>query len=244
MIRKPYLTRQEVQKQFPDGSWQHAVFTEFVASLESSSRPFPCIFGIQGLRTDSLRYTFLGEVDVPRLGCALARFLSEARTFGPYTSLVAFTRPELVYAVEHYRNMFWSILDALARIDSKPWPAAIPRTLDDPAWEFCFAGEPVFVVCNTPAHIARQSRHSSSFMLSFQPRWVFANTLSNDKAAQAATAKVRARLLLHDALPPSPDLGLYGHPENREYKQYFLDDANGPTTCPYTELGVAQAEKI
>jgi hypothetical protein len=123
-----------------------------------------------------------------------------------------------------------------------PWPETIPQNMEDPAWEFCFAGEPIFVICNTPAHTARQSRRSSSFMLTFQPRWVFERILGSEKAAQIATAKVRKRLQLYDALPPSPNLGLYGHTENREYKQYFLDDDNGPVTCPYAKLAATRAE--
>jgi uncharacterized protein len=243
VTRKPYLNRREAYQEFPDGSWQRAIYADFVESLDSASRPFPCIFGIQGLRSDQLRYTFLDAIDIPLLACALARYLSEARTLGSNTSLVVFTRPEPVRALDYYRTTFWFILDKLAEIDPEPWPPAIPQSLEDPGWEFCFAGEPIFVVCNTPAHIARQSRRSSSFMVTFQPRWVFDKILGTEKTAQVATTKVRERLISYDDLSPSPHLGLYGHPGNREYKQYFLDDTNGPVTCPYAKLAATRTEK-
>jgi FPC/CPF motif-containing protein YcgG len=240
----PYFNRHEVEKEFAAGSWQRVTHAEFVATLDSNSRPFPCIFGVQGLRDDQLRYTFLDSItaDLPRLGCALARFVAESRGFGLHTSLVVFTRPGPVDPLDHYREQFWWTLDQLARIDSKPWPASISRKLDDPAWEFCFAGEPIFVVCGTPAHVARQSRRSSSFMMTFQPRWVFDRILRNGKATSAAVAKVRERLLPYDMLFPSPDLGSYGATANREYKQYFLDEENRPAICPYAELAANKTE--
>jgi FPC/CPF motif-containing protein YcgG len=234
----PYFNRCEVEKEFAAGSWQRVIHAEFVATLESNSRPFPCFFGVQGLRDDQLRYTFLDSIttDLTRLGCALARFVAESRRFGPHTSLVVFTRPGPVHSLDHYREQFWWTLDRLARIDPLPWPVSIPRTLDDPAWEFCFSGEPIFVVCCTPAHVARQSRRSSGFMLTFQPGWVFDRILRNDTATSRAVGKVRERLLPYDIVSPSPDLGSYGKNANREYKQYFLADENRSVICPYAKL--------
>jgi uncharacterized protein len=242
LMTSPYCNRREVEEEFATGSWQRVIHAEFLATLDSNSRPFPCFFGVQGLRDDQLRYTFLDSItmNLPRLGCALARFVAEARGFGPNTSLVAFTRPGPVRSLKSYREQFWFILDQLARIDPKPWPESIPRKLDDPAWEFCFAGEPIFVVCSSPAHIARQSRRSSSFMITFQPRWVFDRILRNEKAASGAVTKVRKRLLPYDMISPSPDLGSYGAATNREYKQYFLNDHNRSAICPYAELAATK----
>ena len=53
--------------------------------------------------------------------------------------------------MSRYRRRFWDILAGLARQDDTPWPADIPEALGTPGWEFCFRGEPIFVVCNTPA---------------------------------------------------------------------------------------------
>jgi FPC/CPF motif-containing protein YcgG len=169
-MRRPYLSRHEVEEQFAAGTWQNVLFAEFKAALQSDARPFPCFFAIRGFTGDQLRYLFIDTLSVPLLACSLARYVSDARQFGPNTSLIVFTRPGPVCPIDHYRHLFWCLLDDLVRIDAQPWPSTIPTSIDEPTWEFCFGGEPLFVVCTTPAHTARQSRRSTSFMITFQPR--------------------------------------------------------------------------
>ncbi len=139
--------------------------------------------------------------------------------------------------MEAYRGMFWQFLEDLAHIDEMPWPAAIPTRLDEPAWEFCFAGEPIFVICNTPAHVLRQSRRSTCLMLTFQPRWVLARITRTPESARAAFSAVRERLAPYDLVSQTPTLGRYGDPKNREYAQYFIDDTNVYPSCPRAALG-------
>jgi hypothetical protein len=154
------------------------------------------------------------------------------------TSLVVFARPGPVQGIEDYRKRFWSLLDGVESLDTKPRPADIPDALDTDHWEFCFEGEPIFVVCNSPAHVLRQSRRSTSFMITFQPRWVFEGLMNtDDPAARRSLDMVRERLETFDAIPPAPVLGHYGTPGNREYQQYFLDDSNIPAACPYHSMG-------
>jgi FPC/CPF motif-containing protein YcgG len=237
---KDYLSRTQVQEIHPAGTWQAILFQELAATLNSDTRAFPCIFGVAGYRADQLRYLFLDEDDVEGLARNLRAYVTEARTFGPNTSLIAFFRPQPLLPLEAYRAKFWAMLGRLASLDEREWPADIPTELDSPAWEFCFAGEPIFVVCNTPAHVHRQSRRSSSFMMTFQPRWVFDNILGTKKARDASVAKVRERLAAYDMIPPSGDLGAYGDPQNREYKQYFLGDDNRPVSgCPFHAMRAA-----
>lgn len=129
-----------------------------------------------------------------------------------------------------------NLLKALHQLDSRPWPSNIPYETEHECWEFSFAGEPMFVVCNTPSHKRRASRHSSNFMITFQPRWVFDGVIG-PAAPNAARIKgeIRRRLTAFDALPPSSDLGAFGETGNREWKQYFLDDENRPRhmACPF-----------
>ncbi|WP_241492027.1 YqcI/YcgG family protein [Sphingomonas endophytica] len=144
----------------------------------------------------------------------------------------------------YYRKM-WLTLDQLARLDKNPWPSDIPEQIDHPMWEFSFAGEPIFVVCTTPAHVMRQSRRSSAFMLTFQPRWVFEKILGTEKAANAAFAEVRKRLIPYDSASPAPLLGRYGATDGREYLQYFLhDDNNAGGGCPYAKLAQNKTPSI
>jgi FPC/CPF motif-containing protein YcgG len=240
-----YLRKGEVGSSFAVSTWQSVMFSEFEAQMSSEARPFPCIFGVTGYRADQLRYLFLDPFDVASLGCQLAQFVSESRSLGPNTSLVVFTRPRPVQTLDAYYRKLWLTLDQLARLDQSPWPAGIPEQIDHPMWEFSFAGEPIFVVCSTPAHVMRQSRRSSTFMLTFQPRWVFEKILGTEKAAAAAFAEVRKRLVPYDSTSPSPLLGRYGNHDGREYQQYFLpDDNNEETGCPFAKLAQTRTPQI
>ena len=233
-----FLTRSSVWETFPHTTWQRIVFSEFEAALTSTARPFPCVFGVTGLKKDQIRYAFPDPLDAKSLAPILAEYLANARSFGRMTSLVVFGRPGPVQGIEEYRKRFWSILDELESLDTAPRPVDVPEALDTERWEFCFGGEPTFVVCNSPAHVLRQSRRSTSFMITFQPRWVFEGIMDNDDpASRRALAMVRERLENFDLLPPSPALGHYGAPGNREYQQYFLDDTNVPAACPFHSLG-------
>jgi FPC/CPF motif-containing protein YcgG len=240
-----YLRKGEVGSNYAVSSWQSVMFSEFEAQMSSESRPFPCIFGVTGYRADQLRYLFLDPFEVEVLGTQLEHFVGESRTLGPNTSLVVFTRPRPVQTLGAYYRKMWLTLDQLARLDKSPWPETIPEQVDHPMWEFSFAGEPIFVVCSTPAHVMRQSRRSSAFMLTFQPRWVFEKILGTEKAASAAFAEVRKRLIPYDSTSPSPLLGRYGNNDGREYQQYFLpDDNNAEAGCPFAKLAQTKVAQI
>ncbi len=234
--------RYEVERQFGSTDWQCMLLSDFRNTLESEVRLFPCIFGVAGFRANQLRFVFADPLDPAELAPSLASYLAEARHFGPNTSLVVITRPEPVRSISAYGKTFWSLLWDLSALDQSPWPRDIPKEVNSQGWEFSFAGEPVFVVCNTPAHIMRQSRRSASFMVTFQPRWVFDSILGSDAAADAAFAKVRARLASYDFIAQSPALGKYGNPETREFAQYFLDEENARAACPYHLLAACQSK--
>ncbi|PWR01155.1 hypothetical protein DKT77_18535 [Meridianimarinicoccus roseus] len=235
-----FLSRRAVAEQHPEASWQRIVFSEFESTLTSSTRPFPCVFGETGLRKDQLRFAFPDPMTPDSLAPILEDYVANARDFGRMTSLVVFGRPGPVQALADYRARFWSLLDGLERLDTAPRPVEVPRALDTPMWEFCFGGEPIFVVCNTPAHVLRQSRRSTSFMVTFQPRWVFEGIMDTDTpASRRALDQVRRRLQAFDAIPPAPQLGHYGAPDNREFEQYFLGDTNDAPACPFHRLGRA-----
>ncbi len=232
-----YLRKNEVGSNFAVSSVAKRDVLRIRGADEQRSAAFPCVFGVAGYRQDQLRYLFLDPLDVETLGEQLAQFVAECRGYGPNTSLIVFTRPRPVQTLDAYYRKFWLLLDQLARVDKSPWPAEIPEQVDHPMWEFSFAGEPIFVVCSTPAHVMRQSRRASTFMLTFQPRWVFEKILGTEKAANAAFAEVRKRLIPYDGTGPSPLLGRYGDHDGREYQQYFLHDENNHAAgCPFAKL--------
>lgn len=232
-----YLDKIEVGERFGLRDWQRVMFEEFEATLLSESRPFPCIFGVTGLKQNQLRFLFCEELTPEAVAETLEHFVKHSRKYGPNTSLVVFSRPRPVMSLESYERHFWEFLRGLANLDSEKWPENIPMNMHDSMWEFSFAGEPIFVVCNTPAHVQRQSRRSPSFMVTFQPRWVFDKILGTEKSSKAAIKAVRERLIPYDISPPSPHLGAYGDPNALEFKQYFLREDDGPTACPYTAMG-------
>ncbi|SLN19135.1 YqcI/YcgG family protein [Roseovarius albus] len=233
MITKLIYNQAEIRQIFEANSWQRKVFNEQATSFRSRSRLFPCTFGVAGFESDQLRYAFSESMNPEEVANALLQYLKDAKSFGKNTSLLVFSRPGPVQSIEHYRSRFWSTLDGIHKCDKTDWPQDIPHEINTPEWEWCFGGEQIFVVCNTPAHVNWQSRRSSSFMLTFQPRWVFNGILDTKESAKKATSKIRNRILNYDLITPSKDLGLYGDPDNREFAQYFLDDHNGEAVCPF-----------
>ncbi len=196
--------------------WQSVVFADFDAVINNKERPFPCLFGVNGYRKNMLRFSFFEEISAKNIRNDLITYCENYKCFGKQTSLVIFEKPSVVKSISYYRDKFWQILKDLVSEDIHDWPQQIPENLDHPAWEFCFHKEPIFVICNTPAHVNRLSRRSPGFMLTFQPRWVFDDLLDTEQKATRAFATVTERLQHYDITDKSPLLGKYGNLKNRE----------------------------
>jgi FPC/CPF motif-containing protein YcgG len=241
---EPVLLLREAEVRDGAPAWAQNVFNSFESMLLADDRPFPCIFGVEALKHGGLRYVFVGHDHhgLIRLRDALSEYVKCFRELGRNTSLVAFFAPpsEVEQSLAWYRERFWSILQFLHRNDHQPWPEALPQDSDHHLWEFAFDGEPMFVVCNTPAHVHRRSRFSETFMMTFQPRWVFEELTG--KRGDNARRAIRNRLRPYDDVEVSPDLGEYGEPSNREWQQYFLMDENGRADgfrCPFSRAPVS-----
>ncbi|KAF9447762.1 hypothetical protein P691DRAFT_91601 [Macrolepiota fuliginosa MF-IS2] len=241
------LTRAQVTEQYAEGTWQRTAYDEYSRVLLDEDLIFPCIYATKGYKADNQVYTFIDSDDLsdPRhirqLADCLADYLPKARGMGPNTSLVLLAKhSDNPYTVEEYNLLFWKLLDGAAKLDKKPWPAHIPRTIDDAKWCFCFAGEPFFTVCQTPAHATRRTRYAKGVTIVFQPKWIFDILFSSDAKRTAALTKVRGLLAKYDPIPVSPDLKNYGEPDSREFEQYYLMDENVSATTPYTELSASE----
>ncbi|MEV0055392.1 YqcI/YcgG family protein [Saccharopolyspora shandongensis] len=230
----------QVYREVP--SWGENSLREFHRTVRSADAPFPCTFGVSAAKRGMLRFGFVEDLADERtwgpLVGILAEYLSEYREIGRETSLVVYFRPESAErSLANYRERFWALLQYLHEHDPKPWPGEIPTDSDDPMWEFSFAGTPIFVVCNTPAHTERRSRHSGGFLVTFQPRWVFEELAVGTAKGDAARRVIRERLRRYDGMEPAGSLGAYGDPENREWLQYFLPDSDAesdaPVGCPF-----------
>jgi FPC/CPF motif-containing protein YcgG len=224
----------------PTTDWERDAVDRFSRRLLSKDRLFPCIFGVDALRKSTLRFTFVpaGEPGTEYLAAALEEFTSIAPELGRRTSLVAFFEPSGgVGTLADYERRTWRLLRDLHKIDPLPWPAGIPEDTESPEWEFCFAGMPMFVVVNTPAHRERMSRFFEYYCITFQPRFVFDDIAETSRQGKSARKVIRKRLSTYDTVPATPLLGSYGTPGNREWTQYFLADHNHDvsrlTRCPF-----------
>jgi len=220
--------------------WGVGAIQRFRGDLESHDSPFPCTFAFAASQRGNLRFGFVesatDESTWEALPDVLGRYVADAHSIGRITSLVVFFRSSgLQRGLEWYEGRLWAVLRHLRAHDPEPWPSDLPRDPDDPRWEFAFAGEPIFVVCSTPAHRRRCSRRSSEMIITFQPRGVFEGLEAHTRRGDAARRTIRDRLSRYDAVPPSPVLGAYGQPDNREWQQYFLGDTNADSStkgCP------------
>ncbi|MFG3104468.1 YqcI/YcgG family protein [Streptomyces sp. NPDC048182] len=223
-------------------AWGTESAERFLDTVLSGTELFPCTFAVAAARKSTLRLGYVDGTDrqddwagLPDL---LRRYLDEYRSLSKETSLVVLFRPEdEPRTMDAYRDRFWAVLRYLVAKDSQPWPAELPTDPDDRMWEFAFGGTPIFVVCNTPVHDRRRSRHADQFMITFQPRWVFEGLEAETPRGAAARRTIRARLSAYDTVAPSPVLGSYGDADNREWRQYFLADDNvsaaGVDRCPF-----------
>ncbi|KOP66433.1 hypothetical protein AMS62_15215 [Bacillus sp. FJAT-18019] len=225
--------------------WQREAITRLAEKMTDRSAKFPCIPAVQGHAKNHFRYGFIqkGEAQeaAEQLALMLGEFGSRSRELGPYTSLVVWIRTEPsrenLEGIEYYERLFWQLLSRTTEYDTEPWPAELPEDPADHLWEFCYAGEPYFVYCGTPAHELRHSRHSPYMMLAFTPRWVLKQFNARVRQAEHTKVMIRKRLAEYDPVPPHPDLKFYGAEDNYEWKQYFLrDNTTSLLKCPFARL--------
>jgi FPC/CPF motif-containing protein YcgG len=237
MVQAPFetspgaiLTLEEVEDGFPSGSWQRRSAARTLEAVASTTEPFPCVFAAQAAMKGALRFSFPDPGRPETLAVALGDFLAQAREIGPLSALLCAFPPDQAQ-IEDYRARFWAVLRALRNLDPDPWPATVPRDLQDPAWSFCFAGEPVFPLCTSPAHQNRRTRQSETFMISFQPRWIFDHHLPSAAVAEKYSRLIQGRMRGYDKIGVSPDLGQYGEGFLDARKYFFLDE-NAPAPFP------------
>lgn len=235
MSRSDPRTRAEVEAALDEGrlgEWEARRYRAFDETMTDDDAPFPCFFAVDAHEAGHVRYLFAPsaatEAGERTVAEGLAAYLEEAPDVAEITSLAVFFEPpgrELSAA--EYRERFWGLLSALHERDPEPWPDGVPADPADPEWEFCFAGEPMFVVARAPCYERRRSRYTPyGLELTVQPRWVFDGLGPDTEAGQEAREVIRDRLRDYDEIPPHPDIGDYGAPDVHEWEQYALPDAN------------------
>lgn len=221
--------------------WERDCLQEYRNALfEKNGSVFPCHLGVYAERTGWMRYGFFDseyKQDISVLANSLRKYLETARSIGKSTSyIIFFNGPE--YKTGDTREayeLFWRVLNSLREADSMSWPENIPYNVEDPSWEFCFHGEPMYIVCATPNHEKRRSRYSKYFSIMFQPLWIFDDFLPEKKPGQAIRREIRKRIGNYDEVPRSVFFTEYGVEGNREWLQYYIpdkDDELVSRTCP------------
>lgn len=180
-------------------------------------------------------YTFISQNEQQQFVTEMQQFVSLLGT-ADYErfSLVAFFEPDpAIVTHADFVNRFWELLQMLHDHDPHP---ALERTPDDPLWEFSFEGSEMFVVGSSPTYKQRQSRNlGSGIVLIFQPRRLFIDPVTSEPIAAEVRKRIHKRMLAYDGMTVHPDIGFYGQPSNREWKQYALPDDNSAETgsCPF-----------
>ena len=198
---------------------------------------YPCYFGTHAFEADAIRYGVIGQGHMDDLPFILSRFLDSGREH-PLANLAVFFEPNRAKTHDQAEAHFWAALQTLQ--DADPDASHRMDDPDHPLWEFTFEKVQMFVVGMSPTYKRRRSRNfGASMVLLFQPRNVFDVVIKGREAGDAARDRIRARLAAWDEAPPSPLLGVYGDPKNREWRQYFLPDDEKPQSnrCPLSFHG-------
>jgi FPC/CPF motif-containing protein YcgG len=207
---------------------------------------YPCFFGTQAEKRGEMFYSYVTGRDWSMLPATMRTFarLSALPQYQKNNIAIFFEPDREPRGHDAYREDFWRILQGLHDVD--PDPAADSQPDPDHAdWEFSFAGVQMFVVCACPSFRVRHSRNlGPGMVLLFQPRSVFIDKVTNRVIGLQARTEVRRRLERWDDIGAHPDLGFYGDPDNREWKQYFLpDDNTAASRCPFLNRRHAASDR-
>ncbi|MFB9809336.1 YqcI/YcgG family protein [Haladaptatus pallidirubidus] len=193
---------------------------------------YPCHFAVNAERNDSARYLFAGDVRdrdaLFKVREGLRQYLERYQSIAKRTTLVIFFKPPPGdQSEQEYRSQFWGVLEFLNAQDPEPWPSDIPANPNDSEWEFCFSGEPMFIVGRAPFYTERKSRYTRyGLEITIQPRGTLDDISGDTMKGQHARSLIRDRLKDYDDIAPHPDIGDYGDPNTREWKQYLPPTSN------------------
>jgi uncharacterized protein len=222
--------------------WLAGAHNDFARRMLDLERPFPCHFGVQGQLAGQTWFSAVDRDDpewsIDTLAGALATYRELAWQGPKRQSLVVFVGPP-----EHAPDLgrdtarFWGVLDRLSALDVAGWPPGQPRDVLDPAWQWCFDGEPWFVFGCSAAYTRRRSRNVGPCLaLVFQVRRVFDGLSGSSIAGRAAKQRVRAALDHYDDIPVHPHLGDPMHSSTFKWRQYMIPDDQAildERSCPF-----------
>jgi len=220
--------------------WTHKALQHFKETLANPD--FPCLFGRKAVNARTCHIIF---ASAGNLAADIARGLADyISTIAPIPLKQRVGNPLLVFletapdsTLAQQQALAWDVLGQVHARDPQPWPAGMPRDPHDAQWAFCFAGTPLFINMNFPAHQLMRSRNLGKHIA-----WVVNPRESFDEVASAATdsgQRIRARIRervghYNDGVMPDT-LGFFGHHDNYEWQQYQLQEPGSlnPARCPF-----------
>ena len=217
----------------PNETWKLDAYEQYKTKLRASD--FPCFFGQTGELRGEMMYAFIAKDSREELVENMREFVRRIGTIEyERCSLVVFFEPDSSLK-DHpvFVARFWETLQFLHDRDRQP---PVERTPDHPLWEFSFEGCEMFVVGSSPTYRQRRSRNlGPGIVLIFQPRTLFIDPVTSEPIASEVRQRIHKRMLAYDGMAVHPDIGFYGQPTNREWKQYALPDDNSQEqgSCPF-----------
>jgi len=210
--------------------WKKKRYMTFRETMQNTQ--YPCYFAVNAEENDTARYLFSGSIydrdSLLKTREGLRQYLERYQSIADRTTLVIFFKPpDEAQSEQEYRDQFWKLLKFLNNRDPEPWPNDVPEDPANPEWEFCFSGEPMFIVGRAPFYTDRKSRYTPyGLEITIQPRKILDDISGDTIEGQQARSVIRNRLEDYDDLGPHPDIGDYGDSDSQEWKQYLLPTSN------------------
>lgn len=237
---KSLITKDQITSKLEIPTWfqkQYNIFDNIV-----SDNKFVCHFGTMAHKQEELYFSYIEGDNFATLPDTLSDFLElSIKNPNKRYAWVLFVKPDNKFKDFKYCNeYFWGLLNYLHRHDNEEWPEEWPSNPDNPEWEFVYNQEPIFVSVNGPLYQKRVTRNlGDSLVIIFQPRRIFKDISHNTTTGKKAINLIRSKVESVEKIPIHPDLGGYGDPQKREWKQYLItDDEIGADNleCPFKYL--------
>ena len=236
----PLFDRRTLRDRVESGDiddWRAERYRSFRATLTSDADPYPCTFAVEAEEEGLFRYLFAttDEEGHERVARGLETYLDSYEEIGRFSSLAVFFEPPAEgeeWGPGRYKRAFWDVLRHLNRNDPAAWPPEVPTDPEHPKWEFCFGGEPLFLVARAPFYDERRSRHAEHGLeITVQPKSLLSDLSGLTDEGQRIRSVIRSRLEAYDDVPMHPDSGDFEDPRTTEWKQYMLPETNAESVA-------------
>ncbi|MFP3726709.1 YqcI/YcgG family protein [Priestia filamentosa] len=235
-------TPQQIHGSVVIPEWGKKAFAKF--EREVLIENYPCQAAVDAFKDEMLYFTFVDSIykyySLKQFAEGIKHYVEKIAPQNKKTALIALFRERgPVQAIKEYERQFWDTVQYLHVVDEGGWPQHIAKTPNHPNWQFCFAGQPFSLICQTPAHEKRKSRYSPNFTIVFQPREILEE--ENEELRDFVT-EVKKEVVAYDQISPHPALGWNTSQQQKEWRKYFLRDTNDTPVgqCPFR----AKTEKI